>query len=593
MACCLLLVGGGAGAADVVDASTLKGKVLLGYQGWFNCPGDGAPGNNWRTWSRGVPGPDTLTVDMYPDLSELDADERCEVPGMTIGGKPAYLYSAFNRKTVVRHFRWMKDYGLDGVLVQRFVRSIADKRAGGDVVLKNVIAGAEESGRTFAIEYDITGSDLATFGATMREDWQYLGFNAGSGYGEVWIRDFNTFIELALTVNDPATIRAQLLPFFRFQGPDGDIVDGVIPAARANVGYQYRRSELEPGLLAHKNTVETDQESSLVLAVARYVAGTGDAAFLDEAIAGWTVRERLRQALEYVAPASLRGALRARLGRHDRSTGATSNPSTCGVSSWDADSHPAIDIYDNALYLTAIDAFVRLPGTTEPDRATWSRLAESIRKNVRKHLWDAKRVKFRPHIYLDRGSPFRAGFDEDRIHYHGGTTVAMEAGLLSAQELGVVLEQMRANRQAVGAGSIGLTVYPVYPEGFFKNPQVRPFGYQNGGDWTWFGGRTIQQLVRHGRVAEAYEDARPMVARALRDGFVEWYDVYNRPQGSREFRGAAGTLGQAIVLLQAWAASTPARTSRDPRVTATSPPPAGSSSPCARTRGPRRGSPSR
>ena len=112
---------------------------------------------------------------------------------------------------------------------------------------------------------------------------------------------------------------------------------------------------------------------------------------------------------------------------------------------------------------------------------------------------------------------------------------------------------MRANRQAVGAGSIGLTVYPVYPEGFFKNPQVRPFGYQNGGDWTWFGGRTIQQLVRHGRVREAYEDARPMVARALRDGFVEWYDVYNRPQGSREFRGAAGTLGQAVVLLQAWA----------------------------------------
>ena len=174
VACCMLLVGGGAGAADVVDASTLKGKVLLGYQGWFNCPGDGAPANNWRTWSRGVPGPDTLTVDMYPDLSELDADERCEVPGMTIGGKPAYLYSAFNRKTVVRHFRWMKDYGLDGVLVQRFVRSIADKRAGGDVVLKNVIAGAEESGRTFAIEYDITGSDLATFGLTMREDWQYL-----------------------------------------------------------------------------------------------------------------------------------------------------------------------------------------------------------------------------------------------------------------------------------------------------------------------------------------------------------------------------------------------------------------------------------
>jgi hypothetical protein len=158
------------------------------------------------------------------------------------------------------------------------------------------------------------------------------GFNAGSGYGEVWIRDFNTFIELALMVNDPPTIRAQLLPFFRFQGPDGDIVDGVIPAAGANVRYQYRRSDLEPGLLAHKNTVETDQESSLVLAVARYVAGTGDTAFLDETTAGKTVRERLRLALEYVH----RHRFAARyglVGVPRRSTGATSNPSTLGVSS--------------------------------------------------------------------------------------------------------------------------------------------------------------------------------------------------------------------------------------------------------------------
>jgi len=115
----MLPVCGGAGAADVVDASTLKGKVLLGYQGWFN-------------------------------------------------------YSAFNRKTVVRHIRWMKDYGLDGVLVQRFVGSIAGKRSGGDVLLENIIAGAEQSGRTFAIEYDITGGNLATFGSTLRKDWQYL-----------------------------------------------------------------------------------------------------------------------------------------------------------------------------------------------------------------------------------------------------------------------------------------------------------------------------------------------------------------------------------------------------------------------------------
>jgi hypothetical protein len=171
----LFTLGMGFGAAPGdPDPSTLDRKVLLGYQGWFNCAGDGAPENNWRSWARGVPAPETLTVDMYPDLSELEPDELCPVPGMTIGGKPASLYSAWNRKTVVRHFRWMKEYGLDGVLVQRFVTTIARKRASGDVVLKNVLAGAAASGRVFAIEYDVTGSNLETFFDVLREDWKYL-----------------------------------------------------------------------------------------------------------------------------------------------------------------------------------------------------------------------------------------------------------------------------------------------------------------------------------------------------------------------------------------------------------------------------------
>jgi hypothetical protein len=163
-----------AAAADKVDSTTLQGKVLLGYQGWFNCAGDGAPENGWRSWARGVPSAETLTIDMYPDLREFDGDELCAVPGMTIAGKPAYLYSAWNRKTVLRHFRWMREYGLDGVLVQRFVTSIPRKRASGDVVLRNILEGAAESGRTFAIEYDVTGSNLGTFSDVMREDWKYL-----------------------------------------------------------------------------------------------------------------------------------------------------------------------------------------------------------------------------------------------------------------------------------------------------------------------------------------------------------------------------------------------------------------------------------
>ena len=159
-------------AAGGVDASTLDNKVLIGYQGWFTCPEDGS--QRWTHWSREVPAPDTLTVELYQDLRELDADERCTVPGMTIDGKPAYLFSSRNQKTVSRHFQWMKEYGLDGVLVQRFVGEIRRKRADGDVVLKNIMAAARESGRTFAIEYDISGGNAETFSQTLKDDWAYL-----------------------------------------------------------------------------------------------------------------------------------------------------------------------------------------------------------------------------------------------------------------------------------------------------------------------------------------------------------------------------------------------------------------------------------
>src|SRR6185437_8107074 len=159
-------------AANKVDPSTLDRKVLIGYQGWFPCPNDGT--GRWTHWSRGVPTPESLTVDLFPDPTELGPSERCEIPGMTIAGKPAYLFSSRNQKTVSRHFQWMKQYGLDGVLVQRFVSEIPFKQKDHDVVLRNIMAAAAESGRTFAIEYDVSGSNPDTFAQTIQDDWRYL-----------------------------------------------------------------------------------------------------------------------------------------------------------------------------------------------------------------------------------------------------------------------------------------------------------------------------------------------------------------------------------------------------------------------------------
>lgn len=87
------------------------------------------------------------------------------------------------------------------------------------------------------------------------------GLNAGDSYNEIWIRDLNTFIELACKVSDTAKIREALLTFFKFQGQDGNIVDGYVPKEKARISYNYIYSDLAPEFGAHKNTVETDQES--------------------------------------------------------------------------------------------------------------------------------------------------------------------------------------------------------------------------------------------------------------------------------------------------------------------------------------------
>ena len=108
------------------------------------------------------------------------------------------------------------------------------------------------------------------------------GVNAGDGYREVWIRDYNTFIELAAQVTKKEDIKENLLVFFRMQGEDGNIIDGYTPKEKIGEGEtDFSYSKLEPRYAAHKNTVETDQETSLVQAVYKYIQLTGDKSILN------------------------------------------------------------------------------------------------------------------------------------------------------------------------------------------------------------------------------------------------------------------------------------------------------------------------
>ncbi|MHC4165414.1 MAG: glycoside hydrolase family 71/99-like protein [Planctomycetota bacterium] len=143
------------------DPNTLTGKVMTGYQGWFNCEGDGAD-LGWTHWARDrrkTFGPGNVTVDLWPDVSEYDDDELYATAFTYPDGAPARTFSSHNRKTVVRHFKWMADYGIDGAFVQRFSHSLHDKtkRYHKNKVLSSAREGANRYGRTYAVMYDLTG----------------------------------------------------------------------------------------------------------------------------------------------------------------------------------------------------------------------------------------------------------------------------------------------------------------------------------------------------------------------------------------------------------------------------------------------------
>ena len=383
----------------------------------------------------------------------------------------------------------------------------------------------------------------------MARELMKKGFYAGSGYQMVWARDLNSFIELSCEEYDLDTLRENLLMFFHFQQENGELLDGYVPRE----GFDWDdpntyESATAPGHLGFKNTVETDQETSLIQAISKYISATGDRSILAEEVAGLTVYDRLSWAVEYLYTERYAEDYGLIIGATTFDWG---DVQVEGGTVVDIDelTHWSIDVYDNAMLAIALENMVAMISDPD-DKARWKNMQEDIKTNIRKHLWDPDKNKFIPHIYLD-GSPFPDDFDEHAIHFHGGTAVAIEAGILTEGEISKVLTQMKTNVKLSGAPSIGLTLYPPYPEEVLARNVSPPYHYQNGGDWTWFGGRMIQQLIAYGFVDEAYKLAQPMFSRVLEnDGFYEWYMMDGTPQGSADFKGSAGVLAKSIAMLE-------------------------------------------
>lgn len=168
-------------STDGYDTSGLlypkyEGLVMAGYQGWFNAEGDGA-NRGWYHYQgdNNVFEPGVTKVDFWPDMTEYT--KKYKSPFKFADGSDAYLFSSNDEETIDLHFKWMKDYGIDGVHMQRFLGEVKPSNPSGKAhfnkVLTSALKAAKKYGRAISIMYDLSGSVPQDF-AALEQDWKEL-----------------------------------------------------------------------------------------------------------------------------------------------------------------------------------------------------------------------------------------------------------------------------------------------------------------------------------------------------------------------------------------------------------------------------------
>lgn len=141
-----------------------KGLIMAGYQGWFRVNGEQI-----------YPDESRVRIDMWPDVSEY---EKTYPTGLKLAdGSTARFFSSADKSTVDLHFKWMKDYGVDGVFMQRFFGRTRqpDRNDVSVKILQYALEAASENKRAIALMYDLSG--LKRSGedcSSIIEDWKFL-----------------------------------------------------------------------------------------------------------------------------------------------------------------------------------------------------------------------------------------------------------------------------------------------------------------------------------------------------------------------------------------------------------------------------------
>lgn len=377
------------------------------------------------------------------------------------------------------------------------------------------------------------------------------GFRPGKAYAEMYVRDIAWGMETVQYYYPDEYLREPIEAYLRRQytantlSSDGDF--GVVAGAGAIGGI------INPNGRSNKQTITTDEETSLIHAAYLYYNMAYDTAWLESPINGLTIIERLNLAADWLYTHRLDQGLQLLWRGHTTDWGDVKFEKGPGYTDYNpAQDHLTASIYDQALAYMALIELAKMNAavgdTTRADE--WQTKAEALKAQTNALLWQADKGFYLTHAHI---TPLEHPFDETSM-VSISNALAAYATLTDFQQNQVIFHNLEQARIKAGAKKPGLSLYPYYPNQwpnlFFDYPGMGYGNYQNGGVWDWWGGVQIKAEFSNGLA----EEAQVHLLQVANDwqkhpgNIIEWHSTTDpRHEGSHYYSAAAGTMGSAII----------------------------------------------
>jgi hypothetical protein len=355
------------------------------------------------------------------------------------------------------------------------------------------------------------------------------GFSPGTDYPQFWIRDIATFIKYGKLFYPISVFKRQVEKFLILEKPDGSIPDWYNTEGRYD-----------------KNSVETDQESSLIIAA--YEIFISEPEWINKNIKNGKIINLLEKALDYPWE-------NKRFGKYNLIYGGlTADWGDVGTGYSDQraiklgeKSTKVFSIYIQAKYIQAVRKLINMfDYLKNGDKVKkWENRLNFIKSDTIKYMYDSAKGYFKIHYYPGKKNYYNI---EDKIYATGGNAEAILAGITDKKSAVEIINAFEKKRDEHNLKGVLWTLLPPYPEGFFKHPLlVKPWSYQNGGQWDWIGLRFIKAMFKYGLNKKADLYFKYIIKKHLQNfNIYEWEDKNGIGRGASFYTGAAGIAGDII-----------------------------------------------